>query len=694
MAVYRARVSKKAIKEKNISSMLLKRDVSARFLGDEWDAISYVDLDTNEMIDYRYSNLWISRKEAWQSLGKYTERVKGYVEEWTYPEDRNIVAEDLSKETIIRKLSNFSSFSFRHRVITTGVPVWYLARIVPVLFDENNHKVLITFKNIDNSIGWEEDKRRQNIIISALASDYLCAYYVDLDLRQVVIYNISNAMRELFETRYLRDIEYYEAINTFIDKTVCEEEREELRALTSLDEICRELEEKDSWSHIYRNLADEYCEMKAIKVGGKHEKLKSFVLGFSVKDEQYRREQEHQKALSEAKQRAEQASMAKSKFLFNMSHDIRTPMNAILGFSELAQRKAESELVKDYLKKVQISGQHLLELINNILDMGYIESGKIGIEEEPIDLNRFMNDFCAIVTPDAEKKELTLSLDMIDITSPYVMADRLHMNQILTNVTSNAIKYTKAGGSIAITVRETESEGDTVHVEFSVRDTGIGMKEEFIPFLFDEFEREKTSTESKVRGTGLGMAITKQLVELMHGQIMVESRIGVGTCITIALELRKKAGGLLTEKIEQTDVAYQEDLAGCWVLLVEDNDLNREIAKTLLEEARMIVDEAEDGMEALAKIGTNGVAKYDFILMDIQMPQMDGYEATTLIRHMNDAAAKTVPIIAMTANAFESDKKRAMEAGMNAHIPKPINSGEMFKVLQEERRKVLEEKQG
>lgn len=691
MAEYRATVSKKAGKRSLRSTLQQNSDIWARFLGDEWDAICCVDLDSDEMIDYKYSSVWLSRAEAWQNVTKYTERVRGYVNEWTYPEDRNIVADGLSREMIVRKLSSANSYSFRARVITTGVPVWFLTRIIPLKFDEDTHQVLITFKNIDASIGWEEDKRRQGIIISALASDYLCAYYVDLDIRQVVIYNLSASIRDLFETKYIRDIDYYDAINNFIGRTVHESCKKELTELASLDHLCEELNEKDSWSHIYLNSEGEYCEMKAIRVGSRIGKVKSFVLGFSVKDEQYRREQENQQALAEAKRRAEEANSAKSKFLFNMSHDIRTPMNAILGFSDLAMKSTDSEeKVKDYLQKVKIAGGHLLELINNVLDMGYIESGKISIEEEPVDIVRFLNDFTAIVTPDAERKQISLSLSIKDIPHPFVMLDRLRVNQILTNVTSNAIKYTGEGGRIEIAATGHEVDEDTVHFDFSVTDSGIGMKAEFIPFLFEPFEREKNTTESKVRGTGLGMAITKQLVELMNGSIDVKSEIGVGTCITIGLDLRKKKGDVLTETLKPSEMQGQEELAGCWVLLVEDNDLNREIAKTLLEEAHMIVDEAEDGMEALAKIGTNGIDKYDIILMDVQMPRMDGYEATSLIRRMKDEKAHTIPIIAMTANAFESDKQNAEKAGMNAHISKPINAGVMFRVLQEERRKYLE----
>ncbi len=391
---------------------------------------------------------------------------------------------------------------------------------------------------------------------------------------------------------------------------------------------------------------------------------------------------EQRKLLEEALEKAQRASRAKTAFLNNMSHDIRTPMNAIIGFTNLATTHlADQALVRDYLHKISASSSHLLSLINDVLDMSRIESGKVVIEETPCSLPQMLRDLQSIVQSDVETKGLEFCLDDSALVHPYVVCDRLRLNQVLLNVLSNALKFTPAGGRISITASERpEDKADTAVYIFCIRDTGIGMAPEFLERIFEPFERERTSTVSGIQGTGLGMSITKNLVELMHGQIAVESRKDRGSVFTFTFPFRLSAA---PDMQETPEVPAGRRLAGRRFLLAEDNELNQEIAITILEEAGCIVDAASDGAEAVEKVRRSLDNPYDLVLMDIQMPVMDGIAATRAIRALDDPRLARLPIVAMTANAFEEDRQRVLSAGMNGHLGKPIDVDKLFATLQE-----------
>jgi len=386
-----------------------------------------------------------------------------------------------------------------------------------------------------------------------------------------------------------------------------------------------------------------------------------------------------QKALIEdALLRAENASKAKTKFLSNMSHDIRTPMNAIIGFTTLAMKHIDNrERVRDYLEKIAGSGKHLLSLINDVLDMSRIESGKIQLEETECDLLDVMHELENMLATEMRSKDLKFDIDTTAVADGRIICDRLRLNQILLNLLGNAMKFTAPGGSISARINEEpEKDGDKAIYEFRVKDTGIGMSEEFQKHIFEPFERERSSTISGVQGTGLGMAITKSFVEMMGGTISVVSEKDVGTEFIVRLPV-KKASPRRPEAVlggkEKNTPEIGMSIAGKRILLVEDNDLNREIARELLSEVGLLVEEAEDGDIALDKLLEKGPGYYSLVLMDIQMPTMDGYAATQVIRSFDDKELANIPIIAMTANAFEEDKRKALELGMNAHISKPID---------------------
>lgn len=391
--------------------------------------------------------------------------------------------------------------------------------------------------------------------------------------------------------------------------------------------------------------------------------------------------EEQRKLLEKALASAQKASQAKTMFLNNMSHDIRTPMNAIIGFTNLAATHLDnSELVQDYLGKIAASSSHLLSLINDVLDMSRIESGKVTLNETPCSLPQILDELHSIILADLNAKKLTFHLDDSALIHPYVVCDRLRLNQVLLNVLSNSLKFTPDGGSIFVTAAEREGDDkDTAVYEFCIRDTGIGMAPEFLEHIFEPFERERTSTVSGIQGTGLGMSITKNLVEIMNGRITVDSRQGHGSTFTFTFPFRLCEA---PEEQKAPDCTPPQTLAGRHLLLAEDNELNQEIAVTILEEAGCTVDVASDGAQAVEKVRHCGDNPYDLILMDIQMPVMDGIEAAKAIRSMDNLHLAGLPIVAMTANAFEEDRQRVLSAGMNGHLGKPIDIGKLFSTLQ------------
>ena len=395
-----------------------------------------------------------------------------------------------------------------------------------------------------------------------------------------------------------------------------------------------------------------------------------------------------QKALIEdALLRAESASNAKTKFLSNMSHDIRTPMNAIIGFTTLAMTHIDNkERVQGYLGKIAASGNHLLSLINDVLDMSHIESGRMHLEETECNLFDVMHELENMLTMEMQSRNLKFYIDMEDVSDVKIICDKFRLNQILLNLLSNAMKFTTSGGRIDVRVIEQmEEDSDEAIYEFHVKDTGIGMSEEFLKHIFEPFEREQSSTVSGIQGTGLGMAITKNIVEMMSGIITVISKKGVGTEFTVQLPLKKvseiQEETVLREEEENTS-AVRTSIEGKRILLVEDNDLNREIAVEILGEEGMLIEEAEDGSIALDKLLEKGPGYYSLVLMDIQMPVMDSYTATQKIRSFENKELANIPIIAMTANAFEEDKRKALEMGMNAHVAKPIDVKHLLDVIE------------
>ena len=384
--------------------------------------------------------------------------------------------------------------------------------------------------------------------------------------------------------------------------------------------------------------------------------------------------------------KAEDASLAKTRFLNNMSHDIRTPMNAILGYAQLMEDEMKGKDLpetSEYLKKLQQSGNLLLSIINNVLDMARIESGRMEIDENYGMIEDIWQTLFEIFDDEAKKKNIALHYT-INVEHEHILTDATKVKEIFVNILSNTMKYTTSGGSVMINVDELPcSEPGYMIVRTRVSDTGIGMSQEYLTNIFEAFTRERNTTKSKIAGTGLGMSIVKKYVELLGGTIDVESELGKGSTFTVTLKHKIADENYYVKNYAENPETYSEILKDRKILLAEDNDLNAEIAEAILERAGLKTERVEDGIQCVNKIEKMPAGTYDMILMDIQMPKMNGYKATQAIRRLPDKDKACIPIVAMTANAFEEDKRDAFAAGMNGHIAKPIQVDKLLSTLAE-----------
>lgn len=522
--------------------------------------------------------------------------------------------------------------------------------------------------------------------IKALAEDYECVNLVQVysDAKNDLIieeHRISKRLERMIPG-WTREHIFYKSQERFRNEVVHADDRAYFKRQTDRALVFRSFDKGKSHNIDFRAVVDgnvEHFQQRLAPVYDNDGRVSKMIVGIRSVEEEWRKERQIQSELEEAKNKAEQANKAKSNFLFNMSHDIRTPMNAITGYTSMARRYMSNEQkVEDCLSKIEVSGNQLLLLVNQVLDMSRIEAGKIVLREEPVNFNERMRAMVSIFASDAEARGIHFVYPTNEFANPIVLADDTRLSQVVINVLSNAVKYTPKGGTVSYNTyqRPGTKEGFAKYV-LRVEDNGIGMSEEFLNHIYEDFSRENNSTVSGIQGTGLGMAIVKKLVDLMGGSIRIKSTQGKGTMVEVSIELRML-----------DDVAYQRSkrdidysiFKNKRILLVEDNEMNREISKDMLMEGGVIVEEAADGDLAVEMVERSKVGYYDLILMDIQMPRMDGYEATNAIRNLDGENSK-IPIIALTANAFEEDRKKAFEAGMDAHLAKPVKMEDMFRTM-------------
>ncbi len=571
-------------------------------------------------------------------------------------------------------------------------PARITARLI--INPDNNHLECIVYGldvSAEVQARREYEKERENLlaIFDTLADSYANVLLIDAEHKQIKPMKIQGAVNAIFSKGRDLFYDFEDVKNHYVENRVHPKDRKMMAEALSLNTIRKNLEEAKEYKGNYSVLEDGQAHFFQFKFS-RPENMEYIVGGFQNTDEIIAKQIEQEKALRDALVMARQANHAKSTFLSNMSHDIRTPMNAIIGFTALAQSRLDHpDQVGDYLKKIHTSSTHLLGLINDILDMSRIESGIVKLEENQVHLPDILRDLHTIIQGQIDEKQQKLLIETFELVHEDVITDKLRLNQVLLNIVGNAIKYTDLGGIIRVGMTEKPSDRPGyARYEFSIRDNGIGMSQEFADHIFDAFAREHTSTVSGIQGTGLGMSIAKNIVDLMNGRIEVHSRQGQGTevIVTVDLKLGEKMENEEPDKALDSHERYREKR----ILLVEDNDLNREIACTILEDAGIIVDTAEDGIEAVELMNKATEEEYDLILMDIQMPKMDGYTATREIRTLKNKRKANIPIIAMTANAFDEDKKKSFEAEMNGHIAKPIDIAGLLKILDQ----VLEEENG
>ena len=755
--------------------------------------------------------------------GYHTTGIAGSFQQLTEKIFKKNIAMDSGNEQEIREFLDFDTVPERLQE-TNDIMMelkavggrWYSVVFVANRRDRDGRVLdaLLAIRDIAEQKNRELEKdealREQLAIFNALADAYENVYFIDIDKEKARILKLNGYVPSGMEKNSKEDYPYTVMLGRYIDERVHPDDKDKLRDVLDMGNVRKALECSNEYVGSYRILVGEaihYFQFKYIKL----ENNDCIIAGFQNVDGIVENEKRQQDQLSLALAAAQQANKAKTMFLNSMSHDIRTPMNAIIGFTALAQTHIDNTgLVQDYLAKINTSSTHLLSLINDILDMSRIESGSVKLDEKPAHMPDLLHDLRTMIQGLINAKQQNLYIDTQDVQNEDVIIDKLRLNQVLINIVGNAIKFTPAGGDIIIHLAEKPCmvKGYTTY-EFSIKDTGIGMSAEFVGHVFDTFSREHSSTVSGIQGTGLGMSITKNIVEMMGGTIEVESEEGKGSKFTVTLTVRpvsqpvkyepitelqgaralvvdddidtcrsvckmlrsidmrpdwtvsgkeavlraqdatelsdaykvyivdylmpdmngietvrrirrvigeevpiivltaydwtdfekeaREAGvtafvakpifmselrSVLTKpvqaeepKLERVKKTY--DYTGKRLLLVEDNELNREIASAILEETGMQIDCAEDGIEAVNIINEAPEDRYDLVLMDIQMPRMDGYTATREIRTLPNNRKANIPIVAMTANAFDEDRRKAFECGMNGHIVKPLEMKEM-----------------
>ena len=539
--------------------------------------------------------------------------------------------------------------------------------------EKKNHllNLIEAYNKERNSINQEHLRRLE--VIEGLSINYDSILYADLDSDTILPYRLSSRTKRQFDERFQkRQFLWY--VSDYIDTWVHPEDRGMLSRATAPEYIRKRLADGKTYYINYRVINGEkiqYLQLRIVNVS-KKDHISQIVLGYRRVDEELRREMEQKQILESALENAKLAILAKNTFLSNMSHDMRTPLNAIFGFTGLAKKHLDDTAAMcSYLEKIETSSRQLLDLIDKVLEISWTETDNTHITETECSLRSILQDVHRSLSLPASEKNIAFTLDDAGLAHPDIYGDPDKLRHLFLYLADNAVTYTQTDGQVELTVREVEKlSNDYIVYQFIFRDTGIGISESSLQRIFDPFEREKNTTFSGIHGTGLGLTIARNIAEMMQGSIDVESTLGVGSTFTVTLRLRIQ---------NQTDPIFADSnevlqrLFDQKILLVEDNEINLEIETEMLEELGFLIDTAENGSIAVEKIRNAKPGEYALILMDIQMPVMDGRAATRAIRSLEDPELSHIPIIALTADAFESDRLKSIECGMDAHLTKPID---------------------
>ena len=657
-------------------------------LASEYTALYHVNLDNGSYVNYSVSDRIPETKISMQKYKVFGDHFRDILgSELVLPEDRKILNGTFPSDKAVKKLLvRKKSLSTLFRRKYGDDFLWTQMNIVKCEdIDEEAHSVMVGFIEKDREVREEKERQRQiQTFADTFLYSYVSAYYVNLQDYSLTVFHRSKYL----ENTYGHLTNYLESVNRYLEESCHPDDREAMYEAVKPEYIRERLRNSMSFTVYMRDISQE--DVRWFRV--------DFIRGFdenhagiAFRDvtDKLAADKANADRLEKALAEAEVASKSKTTFLFNMSHDIRTPMNAITGFTSMAKKYVDDrEKVLEYLDKIDISGHQLLQLINQVLEMARIESGKIEFESTPVNIKDKFNSMVTVLSEQAQTSGRNFNYSLENIKHYEVYADDARMASITLNIAGNAIKYTPEGGTIDFTLKEIKARkrGYATYT-LSVSDNGIGMSEEYLTELFEPFSRENSSTVSKIQGTGLGLSIVKSLVDLMDGTIEVTSQPGCGTRFDITLDFK-----IDKDEVHEDDEEANADrkvgkvsFEGHRILLAEDNEMNREIAKNLLEEQGFIVEEAEDGDIAVEKVRTaierKNYTYYNIILMDVQMPRMNGYEATKAIRALHVPKKIHIPIIAMTANAFEEDRRDALAAGMDDHLAKPIEVKQLFDTL-------------
>ena len=674
-------------------------------LTDDYDVLIRSDIDHDTFAVLRSND---SYKEhcpelyTFRSLSAFLDRV-GHLNE----EEYEAFHASVNRESIIQRLTREHALYHNFRLADqAGNSTTYQVKVVPVGVWPESRRILLGIHNIEETVRAEENQRRMleealdkaeriqhslaqhAAVIEALTRVYDSMWIInDPKTERFQLYRVDENMSHLLPAQAAAKLTKVSDAFQFYSNLVLEEDRPAFLEAVRIENIVRNTENRLVYSVPFRRVFDSgirYYRVEFAKLALEDD-LSNIVLGFKDVDEEVRKEQQIQQTLREAIAAANAANMAKTSFLSNMSHEIRTPMNAIIGLDNIALNDPDlTPHTKEQLEKIGASARHLLGIINDILDMSRIESGRMELKEEEFSFREFLDQINVMVSGQCADKGLQYECRIIGKTDDYYTGDAMKLKQVLINILGNAVKFTQAQGSVTFTVEQTASFEDHRSLRFIISDTGIGMNKDFIPKIFEAFSQETEGNSSKLGSTGLGMAITKSIVTMMNGDIAVESEKGVGSTFTVTVTLK---GSDRRDETELSPVPSTEAeasaaaLAGSLVLVAEDMELNAEILMDLLDMEDVRSEHAENGQIAVDMFSEHPAGYYDAILMDVRMPVMDGLEATRAIRALDRPDAKTIPIIAMTANAFDEDMHHSLQAGMNAHLSKPVEPERLYETL-------------
>lgn len=673
----------------------VKKDRVMEALTAEYECVNYVVVTSSwqreSSVRYRISKVLADVIPGWMDDMSIYDRFDLLKKSIVLEAERESFAQKLKREVILENLKRSPVYRVNFAANVKGESRFYQVKCVA---DQNAVGKIVGFiaaiRCIDAEARVEQKNRELQNVVNAMTEEFDTIIHYNFDTSESIIYRsgrfLAQARKDLG-----RNVGLGNMLRYYAETLVFPEDRAEFLQQIHREKLLAKIHSGESYS-VKTRIGDpanpKWMGLKFVHHKA-HGDKNCVLVGFrNITNEvafelQRKAELEAQnKALEIARDAAQAASKSKSTFLFNMSHDIRTPMNAVLGFADKIEKNSDDPAaVMDAVGKLKSSGKLLLSIINEVLELSRIESGKLEIEAIPFDVTSGISWLEDTIKPLLEKKQLHFSMD-VNVRDKFVYMDAPHVNKVIFNIVSNAIKYSSACGHIWYKFEQMSDlpDGRTLY-KWTIQDDGIGMDENFVQHAFERFSREHSSTVSGIEGTGLGLAVCREFVEKMGGAIHIDSEKDKGTIVSFSLPFRKCDECDFPKKNEAVVVKEALQLDGKKILLVDDNEMNREIAADLLEDNGMEVETAENGLKAVEMVATSKYGDIDLILMDIQMPVMDGYEATRRIRALPDKALANIPIVAMTANAFEEDRKAALAAGMNAHLAKPVDPDLLCKTL-------------